>query len=105
VVARRIASSAPRMGRFCKPISFFYVSDKGKYFISFDSSHHHLQSYRPLFFAFFPVLRKIVFTGTKAIFGGIQRFLNSNKNFNQKLNTDSESAQKTESDEVSYKLF
>jgi hypothetical protein len=50
------------------------------------------------------MLRKIVFTGARAILGGIQRFLNSNKAFSYKLNTDSESAPKTESNEISFKL-
>jgi hypothetical protein len=49
--------------------------------------------------------RKIVFTGGIAILGGIQRFSNSNKAFSRKLNTDSESVQKTESNEVSFKLI
>jgi hypothetical protein len=51
------------------------------------------------------MLTKIVFTGTITIVGGIQRFSNSNKTFNLKLNTDCELAQKTESNEVSFKLI
>jgi hypothetical protein len=51
------------------------------------------------------MLAKIVFTGTITILGGIQRFLNSNKKLNLKLNTDFELAQKTESNEVSFKLI
>ncbi len=54
-------------------------------------------------FLFFP--RKIVFTGGITILGDIQRFSNSNKAFSRKLNTDSESAQKTGSNEVSFKLI
>jgi hypothetical protein len=37
------------------------------------------------------VLRETGFTGTIPILGGIQRFLDSNKAFRQKLNTDLES--------------
>jgi hypothetical protein len=57
------------------------------------------------FFLFFSLSRKSVFTGTLTILGGIQRFSTSNKSFGQKLNTDSESEQKTESNEVSFKLI
>jgi hypothetical protein len=51
------------------------------------------------------VLRKIVFTGGITILGGVHPFSNSNKTFSQKLNTDSKLAQKTESNEVSFKLI
>ncbi len=56
-------------------------------------------------FFFFSLPRKIVFADGMTILGGIQRFSNSNKAFSRKLNTDSESAQKTESNEVSFKLI
>jgi hypothetical protein len=104
-VAPLIESSALRIGRFCKPIEFFYVSDRAKYFISFDSTYHQSKIYVSFFILFFSLPRKIVFTGGIAILGGIQRFSNSNKAFSRKLNTNSESAQKTESNEVSYKLI
>ena len=52
MVAHQISSNAPRRDRFCKRIKSFYVNDNGKYLISFDSSYHHLQSYRALFFSF-----------------------------------------------------
>jgi hypothetical protein len=71
------------------------------------STHHttgHKVTHR-FFFLFFSLSRKPVFTGTLAILGCIHRFSNSNKTFSQKLNTDSESAQKTESNEVSFKLI
>jgi hypothetical protein len=70
-------------------------------------STHHTTPHHAMdrFFLFFPMLRKIVFTGNIAILGGIQRFSNSNKTFSHKLNTDLESAQKTESNEVSFKLI
>jgi hypothetical protein len=42
------------------------------------------------------MLRNIVFTGAITILGGVHQFSNSNKTFFQKLNTDSESAQKTD---------
>ena len=104
-MALRIASSAPCIDRFCKPIKFFYVNDGVKYFILFDSSYHQLQSSAFFFSLSFPVLRKLGFTETIAIFGGIQRFSRSKKTFSHKLNADSKSAQKTESNEVSLKLI
>ncbi len=51
------------------------------------------------------MLSKLVFTGIIAILGGIQRFSNSKKTLSHRLCTDSESAQKTESNEVSFKLI
>jgi hypothetical protein len=71
-------------------------------------SIHHTNCHQithPFFFLFFLSSRKIVFTGDIAILGGIQRFSNLSKTFSRKLNTDSESAQKTESNEVSFKLI
>jgi len=50
------------------------------------------------------VKRKIVFTGTLAILGGIQRFSSSNKTFSHKLITHSDSAQNTGLNEVSFKV-
>ncbi len=55
------------------------------------------------FLLFFSLSRKPIFTGTLAILGCVHRFSNSNKIFSHKLNTDSESAQKTESNEVPFK--
>jgi hypothetical protein len=55
--------------------------------------------HRP-FFLFFSLSRKPVFTDTLAILGCIHRFSNSNKTFSHKLNTDSESAPKTELNET-----
>ncbi len=67
------------------------------------SIHHTiLQHATDHFFKnFFSGLRKSVFTGTIVILGSIQWFSNLNKAFHQKLTIDSESAQKTESNEGS----
>ena len=43
------------------------------------------------FFLFFSLSRKIAFTETIGILGGIHRFSDSNKAFSQKQNADSES--------------
>jgi hypothetical protein len=51
------------------------------------------------------MLRKLGFTETMIILGGILRLSTSNTVFDQKLNIDSESAQKTESNEVSFELI
>ena len=37
VIAHRISASATHIGRFCRSIYFFYLSDRGKYFIPIDS--------------------------------------------------------------------
>ena len=104
-MALRIASSTPRIGRFSKRIKFLYVSNGAKYFVSFYLSYHPATPLVSVFFLSFPKLRKIVFTGTIAILDSVHWFSQSNKTFSQKLDTDSESAQKTESNEVSFKLI
>jgi len=75
------------------------------YILSHSTHHttpHHATDH---FFSFsFLVLRKIVFTGILAILGVIQRFSTSNKTISHKLITDSESARKTELNDVSFKL-
>jgi hypothetical protein len=48
------------------------------------------------------VLRKLGFTGTIAVLDGILLLSTSNTTFSHKLNTDSESAEKTESNGVSF---
>ncbi len=53
-------------------------------------------------FVLFSLWRKTVFIGTIGILGVIQRFSNSNEAFSQKENTDPESTEKTESNEVSF---
>jgi len=58
-----------------------------------------------IFFLLLYLSRTIVFTDAIAILGGIQWFSNSNKAFIRKQNTDTESAQKTESNELSCKLI
>ena len=70
------------------------------YSMYYTTSHHETDWF---FFLFFPVLRKLVFTSTIAVAGGIQWFSTLNKIFNHKLNTDSELAQKTDSGEESFK--
>ncbi len=45
-------------------------------------------------FFFFPLLRKLDFTGTRALLCGIQRLSDSNGTFNHEPIRDSESAQK-----------
>jgi len=67
--------------------------------------HTTVKKLRITCFFFFSLSRKIVFTSIITILGGIQRFSNSNKAFSQKQNTDSESAQKAESNEESFKLI
>jgi hypothetical protein len=76
-----------------------------KYLISFNSLYNQSQKYASLFFSFFFWLRKLGFTDTIAIFYGIQRFSRSNKTFSHTINADSKSAQKTESNVVSFKLI
>lgn len=75
--------------------------------ILFHSMRHtisHKVTHR-FFFLSFLVVRKVVFTGITAVLGSIRRFSTLNKTFSHKLNTDSESAQKTESNEVSFRLI
>jgi hypothetical protein len=105
MVALRIVSTMMGISWFCKAMLFLYVNDGVNYFISFHSSYHLSSNYTSFFFLFFPSWRKIFFTGTITILGGIRWFSNLNKMFSHKLSIDSESAQKTESNDVSFKLI
>ena len=69
VVALRIVSTMMRIGRFCKPIEFFYVNDRVNLYISFCSTYHLSSNNASFFFLFFPSSRKIEFAGVTQIFG------------------------------------
>ena len=71
----------------------------------FDSPHHQLQSYTPLFLFTFLKLRKVDFTSTSTTSGRIHRFSNPDNLFSRKPNVDPESAQKTEYNEVFFKVI
>lgn len=47
----------------------------------------------------------MIFTSAKAIIGDISRFWNLNRTFSPELNTDSESALETKSNESSFELI